>query len=61
MDLRQFGEYNQFKILKQGGLREVQKYDCCPNQYVNLNFIFSIKRKYIVDPDLGRIDNPETV
>merc|ERR1712025_272196 len=59
MDLRQFGEYNQFKILKQTALREVKKFDCCPYPYVNLNFIFSVQRKYIVDPDLGRIDNPE--
>jgi len=30
MDLRQFGEHNQFKILQQEGLREVKRYDCCP-------------------------------
>jgi len=59
MDLRQFGQYNQFKILKQEGLKEVKKYECCPNPYVKLIFMFSIKRKYVVDPDLGRVDNPE--
>jgi len=59
MDLRQFGEYNQYEILKQTALREVNKYDCCPHPYVKLNFIFSLQRKYIVDPDLGRIENPE--
>ena len=76
MDLRQFGVHNQFKILKQEGLREVKRcvfyqikcekeeklsirYDCCPNPCGNLNFFFTIKRKYVVDPDLGRVDNPE--
>jgi len=59
MDLRQFGVHNQFKILKQEGMREVKTYECCPNPYVNLNFFFTIKRKYVVDPDLGRVDNPE--
>jgi len=60
MDLRQFGEYNQFKILRQTASRESKKYDCCPYPYVNLNFLFSLRRKYVVDPDLGRIDNPTT-
>jgi len=59
MDLRQFGNHNQFRILDQEGLREVKRYDCCPNPYVKLNFFFTIKRKYVVDPDLGRVDNPE--
>merc|ERR1712105_280362 len=59
MDLRQFGNHNQFRILEQEGLREVKRYDCCPNPYVKLNFFFTIKRKYVVDPDLGRVDNPE--
>jgi len=58
MDLRQFGEYNQFKILQQTATRLATQYDCCPNPYVNLNFLFSLRRKYVVDPDLGRIDNP---
>jgi len=58
MDLTQFGEYNQFKILRQTATREVKKYECCPYPYVNLNFLFSLKRKYVVDPQLGRIDNP---
>merc|ERR1712179_898914 len=58
MDLRQFGEYNQFKILRQTATRESKKYDCCPYPYVNLNFLFSLLRKYVVAPDLGRIDNP---
>jgi len=59
MDLREFGPYNQFRLLKQSGLREVVKYDCCQNPYVKLNFLFTLKRIYVVDPDLGRIDNPE--
>ena len=35
------------------------RYDCCENPYVKLNFLFTLKRIYVVDPDLGRIDNPE--
>jgi len=59
MDLRQFGNYNQFTILDQDGDREVTSYDSNPEPYVNLNFKFSLRRKYVVDPNLGRIDNPE--
>merc|ERR550525_538504 len=51
---------HQFKILRQTASREPKKYDCCPYPYVNLNFLFSLRRKYVVDPDLGRIDNPTT-
>ena len=30
------------------------RYECCPEPYVNLNFKFSLRRKYVVDPNLGR-------
>ncbi|XP_023321465.1 neuronal acetylcholine receptor subunit alpha-2 [Eurytemora carolleeae] len=59
LDLRNFGNYNQFKIMSQQGERKVTRYDCCPEQYVSLNFKFSLRREYVVDPNLGRIDNPD--
>jgi len=59
MDMKQFGEYNQFEILKQSAERILKNYDCCPEPYVSLKFNFSLQRKYVVDPNLGRIDNPE--
>jgi len=59
MDLRQFGNYNQFKIMYQTAERIVKRYESVPEPYVNLNFKFSLRRKYVVDPNLGRIDNPE--
>jgi len=59
MDMKQFGEYNQFEILEQSAERILKKYDCCPEPYVSLKFDFSLQRKYVVDPNLGRIDNPE--
>ena len=105
MDLRQFGEYNQFKILRQTASRESKKYfalfqsesketvelffgmslflileNCqvrllslplcqsqllvqvrLQNMFLNNKLLFySLRRKYVVDPDLGRIDNPTT-
>eukprot|EP00088_Acartia_fossae_P035459 TRINITY_DN36537_c0_g1_i1.p1 TRINITY_DN36537_c0_g1~~TRINITY_DN36537_c0_g1_i1.p1 ORF type:complete len:258 (-),score=30.04 TRINITY_DN36537_c0_g1_i1:60-833(-) len=59
MDLGEFGKYNQFQILRQSAERVVKTYECCPEPYVNLKFNFSLQRKYVVDPNLGRIDNPE--
>jgi len=59
MDLRQFGKYNQFKILKQDAIREVTKYDCCPEPLIKLKFHFTLKREFVVDPNLGRINNPD--
>jgi len=61
MDLRQYGIYNQYKIVSQSGERSVKRYDCCPEPYVNLNFKFSLRRMYLVDPNLGRIDNPDWI
>jgi len=59
MDLRQFGGYNQFKILQQDAIKEEIKYDCCPNPLNKLKFHFTLKRIFVVDPNLGRINNPE--
>jgi len=59
MDLRQFGKYNQFKILQQDAIKEVIQYDCCPNPLNKLKFHFTLKRLFVVDPNLGRINNPE--
>merc|ERR1712184_173463 len=59
MDLRQFGKYNQFKILKQDAIKEVTRYDCCPLPLVKLKFHFTLKREFVVDPNLGRINNPD--
>jgi len=59
MDLRQFGKYNQFRILKQDAIKEVTRYDCCPLPLVKLKFHFTLKREFVVDPNLGRINNPD--
>jgi hypothetical protein len=29
------------------------RYECCPEPYVTLNFKFVMRRKYVVNPDLG--------
>jgi len=59
LDLRQFGNYNQFLILKQDAIKEVTKYDCCPYPLQKLKFHFTLKREFVVDPNLGRINNPD--
>ena len=35
------------------------RYDCCPNPLVKLKFHFTLKREFVVDPNLGRINNPD--
>jgi len=59
MDLKQFGDYNQFEIMSQTAEKTVHKYECCTEPYVMLKYNFSLQRKYVVDPNLGRIDNPQ--
>ena len=35
------------------------RYDCCPDPLIKLKFHFTLKREFVVDPNLGRINNPE--
>jgi len=59
MNLRHYGKNNQFKILRQRGVRKLTKSKQSEtNQFVSLNYMFSLQRSYRVDPDKGRIENP---
>ena len=35
------------------------RYDCCPLPLIKLKFHFTLKREFVVDPNLGRINNPD--
>jgi len=60
MNLNQFHKSNQFKILRQRATKKISKQRAQGNRYVSLNYMFSIQRKYKIDPTEGRIDNPST-
>ena len=59
MDMTEYNsQTNQFAVLSQKGARSEKMYDCCPNPWIDLDFQFTLQRLYMVDRELGRIDNP---